>query len=86
MSKSKPPPTDFRTSFDKMAEIMANKATQPDTPFAEITEAFKVMTSYYALTLKHKTSAPDDGDGFDFANGIKYEEGNGARVSGRRSS
>ena len=76
--------TDFRTSFDKMAEIMANKATQPDTPFAEITEAFKVMTAYYALTLKHKTDVPDDEDGFDFANGI--EGSNGAGVSGRRSS
>ena len=75
--------TDFRTSFDKMAEIMANKATQPDTPFAEITEAFKVMTAYYALTLKHKTDVSDDGDGFDFTTGI--EETNG-RVPSRRSS
>ena len=79
--------TDFRTSFDKMAEIMANKATQPDTPFAEITEAFKVMTAYYALTLKHKTAgSDDDGTGFDFANGIEHEDLNGSGLSGRRSS
>ncbi len=78
--------TDFRTSFDKMAEIMANKATQPDTPFAEITEAFKVMTAYYALTLKHKTGSPDDGEGFDFASGIEHGESNGSRLSSRGSS
>ncbi len=76
--------TDFLVSFAKMAEIMVNKATQPDTPFAEITEAFKVMTAYYALTLKHKDIATDDDGGFDFANGI--EDGNGSRVPGRRSS
>lgn len=78
--------TDFRQSFDKIAKIIADKASQKDTPFAEITEAFKVMTAYYALTLKHKAS-PDDADGgFDFANGIEREESNGSRVSGRRSS
>ena len=83
-SKPKLVVTDFRTSFDKMAEIMANKATQPDTPFAEITEAFKVMTAYYALTLKHREALPDDADGFDFTKDI--EETNGSRVPGRRSS
>ncbi len=78
--------TDFRTSFDKMAAIMADKATQKDTPFAEITEAFKVMTAYYALTLKHKTGPDESGDGFDFANGIEHEDGNGARLPSRRNS
>lgn len=76
--------TDFRESFDKMAAIIADKATQKDTPFAEITEAFKVMTAYYALTLKHKDAPPDDGGGFDFANGIG--ETDGSRLPGRRSS
>ena len=76
--------TDFRKSFDKMAKIMAEKATKDTTPFAEITEAFKVMTAYYALTLKHKDASTADDGGFDFANGI--EEGNGSRVQAGRSS
>lgn len=78
--------TDFKASFDRMAQIMAQKATLETTPFAEITEAFKVMTAYYALTLKHKTPLGDDDGGFDFANGIEHEETNGSSVPGRRSS
>lgn len=77
---------DFKASFDKIAEIMAEKAADKDTPFAEITDAFKAMTAYYALLLKHKAKSGDDDsdDGFDFANGIGGEHESG--VPGRRSS
>ena len=77
---------DFKDSFDKIAKIMADKATEKDTPFAEITDAFKAMTAYYALLLKHKgKTSDDDADGFDFANGIGEEHGESG-VPGRRSS
>lgn len=76
--------TDFTKSFDKIAKQIADKAAHKDTPFAEIIEAFKVMTAYYALLLKHKAKSPDDNsDGFDFANGIEDDHGG---IPGRRSS
>lgn len=76
--------TDFSKSFDKIAKQIADKAAHKDTPFAEIIEAFKVMTAYYALLLKHKGKpSEDDSAGFDFANGIEDEHGG---IPGRRSS
>lgn len=77
--------TDFRKSFDDMAELIAVKATHKDATFAEITEAFKVMTAYYALLLKHKGKPDSVSDGFDFANGIEDEHGS-TGVPGRRNS
>lgn len=82
--------TDFKKSFDKIAENIATKAALETTPFAEVIDAFKAMTTLYALQLKHK-DAPDDDDtgGFDFSNGIHAEDNNGrtkSRVRDRRSS
>ena len=77
--------TDFRISFDKMAEIMAQKATHPDTPFAEVTDAFKAMTTYLGLMLKYKEHSAGNGAGdFDFDTGIGEEDG--SRVPSRRGS
>lgn len=78
--------TDFETHFAKVAKLIADKASHEDTPFAEVIDAFKAMTAYYALVLKKKGG--DNGephDGFDFANGIEDTK-DGRGVSGRRSS
>lgn len=76
--------TSFKKSFDEIAKIMLQKAQHPDASLTEVTDAFKAMTTYHALTLKHKIGEDIPGDdGFDFANGLGDEDG---RVPGRRSS
>ena len=80
--------TDFKKNFDKVAKNIADKAANKDTPFAEVIDAFKAMTAYYALQLKHKDAPDEDTSGFDFANGIgaEQEHDDGRAVSRRRSS
>lgn len=82
--------TDFKKSFDRIAENIATKAALETTSFAEVIDAFKAMTALYALQLKHK-DAPDDADEgeFSFSNGIHAEDDNGrtkSRLRDRRSS
>lgn len=74
--------SDFDESFAAIAKIMKDKASDKDTPFAEITDAFKALTAYYALVLKHRKGGTKDDDGFDFASGLGTEDEHGTEQSG----
>lgn len=60
---------DFDMELAKLARTIVQKATLNDTPFDESVDAFKALTTYYALRLKHKTGDDDpDPNGFNFGN------------------
>lgn len=67
-----------KTSFDALAEHVAKKAVETETPFAEAIDALKAVTAY--LTMEQKKKAPEEApeeDGFtiDTARGALGEEG-----------
>ena len=83
----------FENRMTKIAQHIADKAVNKDTPFAESLDAFKSLTAYYALLLKNKTAPEDDPDAANFDNfgkrfGATAEEnehgGTEARVRGHR--
>lgn len=77
----------FEDQIAKLAKHITNEATKGDTPLSEATDAFKALTTYYGLLLKHreKLDPDDDEPGFaDFTKGIEAaaEKANG-RVRSR---
>lgn len=60
-------PDDFEKELLTLVRHVVKKATQDATPFTESVDAFKQLTAYYALRLKHRTGEDDDTDsGFSF--------------------
>lgn len=60
---------DFDKELAKLAKTIVQKATLDATPFDESVDAFKALTTYYALRLKHKTGEEDaDESAFSFGN------------------
>ncbi len=68
-----------RQSLDKLAKSISETAQQDATDFKDRLDAFKFLTAYYALLMKHagKGGGDDDDDGFDFTKSLNGEA-NGA--------
>lgn len=67
---------DFDEELAKLAKSIVQKATLDATPFDESVDAFKALTAYYALRLKHKQGDTDDGEGgFSFDTPIEAPPG-----------
>lgn len=59
---------DFDNEMAKLAKAIVQTATLDATPFDERVDAFKALTTYYALRLRHKPDDDDTADGgFSFA-------------------
>lgn len=54
--------SNLKQSLDKLLDAIVERASQKDTPLAEMTEALKVGTQYYAVLHKGKKGASDDSD------------------------
>jgi len=84
------PILDFDAELAKLAKAIVQKATQENTPFEESVDAFKALTAYYALRLKHKPDEDEPDDGFSFASsrpGEEHENGGApVRTRSRRPS
>ena len=80
-------PDDFEKELLTLVRHVVKKATQDDTPFTESVDAFKQLTAYYALRLKHRTDESDDtGNGFSFDQaGLNAETPNGGQSVRSRS-
>lgn len=65
---------DFETELAKLAKSIVQKAALETTPFDESVDAFKSLTTYYALWLKHRQGDEDDDGGFSFASGLTAAE------------
>ena len=77
----------LKKTMDTLAEAIAAKASEKDTPLQERIDAFKALTAYYAAQQKRaKKSAEDEPDegGFSFSN--EAQHGNGEKVRARRTS
>lgn len=51
-----------KSALDDLSKDIATKAAHKDTPFSERLDAFKNLTAYYALLLKHKGKDDSDPD------------------------
>lgn len=74
---------DFDAELAKLAKSIVQKAVLDATPFDERVDAFKALTAYYALRLKHKTGDDDEPDGgfsFDNAGFAGTEQPNGGQA------
>lgn len=74
---------DFDAELAKLAKSIVQKAVLDTTPFDESVDAFKALTAYYALRLKHKTADDEDSDGgfsFDNAGFAGAEQPNGGQA------
>jgi len=56
----------FEQQMEKVAKHIAEKAVHKETPFAESLDAFKQLTVYFGMLLKHKEPGKPDGDGPNF--------------------
>lgn len=75
----------FDAHIEKLAKHIADKAIDKDTPFAESLDAFKQLTAYYALTLRHREEPPPDEDSSNFSNFGKRLDAAQEQPNGRRS-
>ena len=68
-----------RQSLDQLAKAISDKAQEDATEFKDKLDAFKFLTAYYALLLKHvgKGGDFDEDDSFDFSKSLNGEA-NGA--------
>lgn len=73
---NEPKDPDFDAELATLAKSIVQKAILEATPFGESVDAFKALTAYYALRLKHKAGDDDDSanGGFSFVNGAAFEE------------
>jgi len=64
--------SDILTSMAEVADAVAQKAKQADTPFAEQIDALKALTAAYTAIRKHPSddTDPDEGAGFNFERGL----------------
>ena len=84
----------LREEMDKVAEAVAKKAAEYDTPLQEKMDALKVLTAYYAAVEKSKKKGGDEpagGNGESFEDftasihGATEDTANGRKeISGRR--
>jgi len=82
--------TDIHEDMQKLATLVAKKALEDATDFELRLDAFKQLTAFYALMLKHETADEDD-DGatfVDFSKRLQESEHGGPaeNISGRRPS
>lgn len=56
---------DFEDEMLNFAKTLREKARKDTTPLEESINAFKALTAFYAILLKHKPSS-DDGEGTTF--------------------
>lgn len=56
---------DFQKEMLLYAKDLREKARKDNTPLEESINAFKALTTFYAILLKHKPSA-EDGEGTTF--------------------
>lgn len=82
----------LKTTLDKWATELSTKAAQSTTTIQESTDAFKVVTAYYAAQQKTRKNQPDEEDdsgGFSFESGnevVNGSPGQRAQVRARRNS
>lgn len=68
---------DLRCEMDKLATALAKAAGADATDMKDRIDAFKALTTWAALRLKHPDGPDDDEDAFDFTKDI---HGNGSTV------
>lgn len=82
----------FETELATLAKSIVQKAILGDTPFDESVDAFKALTTYYALRLKHKQGDDDEDDSefsfgkTSFADEEKPNGGQSVRSRPRRAT
>ena len=60
--------TTFDTQMDSLAKQIAGKAMKEDTPLEQQLDAFKQLTLYYGLLMKHRVGEANDDSAANFAN------------------
>lgn len=81
------PNLDFDEELAKLAKSIVQKAGLDATPLDERVDAFKALTAYYALRLKHKDGDDEETAGFSFADAsfASAEQPNGGQAFRSRS-
>lgn len=78
----------LKSELDQMAKSLIDKAKENETPLAEIVDAFKAVTAYYALDLKRKGREPaedqDENSFAGFQERLKEVENGGEAVGSDR--
>ena len=56
-----------KNELEKLARTVIDRCNDKTTPFAEIVDALKALTTLYATLSKDKGKSEDDSDGFTMA-------------------
>ena len=79
----------LKSTLDKLAKTLSDKAAEKNTPLQESIDAFKALTAYYAAQQKHAKKPSDDDDepgGFNFSGSDEVVNGGNTQVRARRNS
>ena len=79
----------LKSTLDKLAKTLSDKAAEKNTPLQESIDAFKALTAYYAAQQKNRKNRDDDepdSEGFSFAGSDEVVNGGNTQVRARRNS
>ena len=78
----------LKSELDKLAKVILDRANQPDTALADVTDAFKSVRDYYLNDAKLKNKAPpeeaDEESFAGFQERLSEVENGGAEVGSHR--
>jgi hypothetical protein len=75
-----------KNELEKLARTVIDRCNDKTTPFAEIVDALKALTTLYATLSKDKGKSEDDSDGFTMADAQTMIEENGRGSSTVRTN